>query len=392
VSTGFGPVGFYSSLSSGSSGGRRGGSRGSTATLSRRLEAAARAEARATAQEEKQRLANELATQFATILNLHREQFPLATPPLAQPPAIPTLAKLTSQHTAIATRGLGVFARKRRRIAKQAALVTANQEHKQIMARAAEQQRAHQSELDAWWGALLRNDPAVVLDALSTAYEDNEAAAAPLGVDGATAFVVVHVPDFDAVPERMPTRTEAGNLSLRKLGKRDRCDYYTSMVCGYLLVTAKEGFAVAPGLEALSLVAIRRGRQDPSGRSAPEPIMAARLERSHLVGIRWDDATSVEVLNATATEKVFSQFGQAKELRPLDPHDHPDIGRALEIVDLNEEPEAASEPAVVAQTPQQLPPAAWYRDPVSRHQLRLWDGQEWTSRVADNGIESADPI
>lgn len=46
----------------------------------------------------------------------------------------------------------------------------------------------------------------------------------------------------------MPGETAAGNLTLPKLTKRERSDFYTLMVCGYLLATAKETFAVAPGL------------------------------------------------------------------------------------------------------------------------------------------------
>ena len=36
--------------------------------------------------------------------------------------------------------------------------------------------------------------------------------------------------------------------------------------------------------------------------------------------------------------------------------------------------------------------AAWRPDPTSRHQLRYWDGQDWTAYVADQGIQSTDPV
>ncbi|MEI8239801.1 MAG: DUF2510 domain-containing protein, partial [Actinomycetota bacterium] len=28
----------------------------------------------------------------------------------------------------------------------------------------------------------------------------------------------------------------------------------------------------------------------------------------------------------------------------------------------------------------------WHPDPYGRHQLRWWDGTEWTSMVSDNGL------
>jgi type II secretory pathway pseudopilin PulG len=35
-------------------------------------------------------------------------------------------------------------------------------------------------------------------------------------------------------------------------------------------------------------------------------------------------------------------------------------------------------------------PAAWYTDPSGRHQFRMWDGNQWTDDVADNGVTSKD--
>jgi hypothetical protein len=39
-----------------------------------------------------------------------------------------------------------------------------------------------------------------------------------------------------------------------------------------------------------------------------------------------------------------------------------------------------------------LPPAAWHPDPAGRHQLRWWDGAEWSRFVADSGVSSEDPL
>jgi hypothetical protein len=34
----------------------------------------------------------------------------------------------------------------------------------------------------------------------------------------------------------------------------------------------------------------------------------------------------------------------------------------------------------------------WYSDPVNRHELRFWDGRQWTSQVSDAGSQSVDPL
>lgn len=36
--------------------------------------------------------------------------------------------------------------------------------------------------------------------------------------------------------------------------------------------------------------------------------------------------------------------------------------------------------------------ANWYPDPDGRHEVRYWDGQQWTDRVTDNGVQSTDPL
>jgi hypothetical protein len=42
--------------------------------------------------------------------------------------------------------------------------------------------------------------------------------------------------------------------------------------------------------------------------------------------------------------------------------------------------------------PTEQPVAAqWYPDPSGRHQLRYWEGSEWTPHVSDDGVVTQDP-
>lgn len=36
--------------------------------------------------------------------------------------------------------------------------------------------------------------------------------------------------------------------------------------------------------------------------------------------------------------------------------------------------------------------SSWEPDPTGRHQYRWWDGEQWTDQVADDGVQSVDPI
>lgn len=43
-----------------------------------------------------------------------------------------------------------------------------------------------------------------------------------------------------------------------------------------------------------------------------------------------------------------------------------------------------------------LPPppqgAQWVADPTGRHELRLWDGSQWTGHVSTRGVSGWDPL
>ncbi len=43
-----------------------------------------------------------------------------------------------------------------------------------------------------------------------------------------------------------------------------------------------------------------------------------------------------------------------------------------------------------------LPPppqgSQWAKDPTGRHELRLWDGRQWTANVSTRGVSGWDPL
>jgi hypothetical protein len=41
--------------------------------------------------------------------------------------------------------------------------------------------------------------------------------------------------------------------------------------------------------------------------------------------------------------------------------------------------------------PSSAPEGRWAPDPFGRHELRFWDGRQWTSNVSDRGVEGHDP-
>ncbi|MHB9002776.1 MAG: DUF2510 domain-containing protein [Coriobacteriia bacterium] len=39
-----------------------------------------------------------------------------------------------------------------------------------------------------------------------------------------------------------------------------------------------------------------------------------------------------------------------------------------------------------------LPAAGWLPDPTQRHELRYWDGAQWTEHVSGGGVTGTDPL
>jgi len=250
VSTGAGPVGFYTSLGSGRSrsGSRGGKSRDSaTASYHRKL---ARQQRQA---EQTQRIedAKELIKTFEHILSLHREEFPPATRPIAPPPGQPDRAAIYTFYKRQALQGVGMFKRAEGEQAKQKAAAWTDAEVQRLWNEQVQQHEQAQANLDQMWRQLCSNVPEVVVQTLQEAFEDNEAPSAALSVDGDEVSLALLVPDIDeVVPERWPTVTQVGNQTFRKLPKRERSDYYTIFVCAQVLVTVREAFAVAPGSQS----------------------------------------------------------------------------------------------------------------------------------------------
>jgi hypothetical protein len=324
-STGAGPVSFYTSLGGGRCGGSRGGSRPpSVASYQRQLAAAQKAEE-----------AQRLAAAFEQILNVHRVEFPPASRPIAPPPPSPNASEVRRRHERAALTGIGLFQRAARAEAKQRAAAAVEAELAEAQRRASEQQAQWQRQLDEWWSQLCSNDTEVVLATLAEAFDDNEAPAAAVAVHGDELALVVLVRADDVVPERMPARTQAGNLTLRRLPKADRAALYTTLVLGQLLVTLREAFAVAPGVMAVRAVVLRHAGGDAYGNPRLECLLAGQFSRSSFDGVRWGEADAGTIVEDTANELLVNQR-TGKGLQPLDLRQEPEIQDLIAHVDVGE--------------------------------------------------------
>lgn len=260
VSTGLGP--FYAS-SSLSGNRRRTTTRRTTHTRSvapsaAQLERARRQAERAQQEAERDTAIAQLQELRRQMTSVHLQSFATAQPPLI--PATPQLGLpwALAEAQAFHLHGVGRLARAERAAAKQ----RAQQDAPEYLA--AETARLHAareqmvSEAGQWWQALLANDEATVCEAVNTAFSDNPAAGCAVGVDGSVLSVVMRQQDLDTMPTQTAGITPSGRPTLKNLTKRDRILWWLTAMGSNIVATLKEGFATAPGVEAIDLAVITR--------------------------------------------------------------------------------------------------------------------------------------
>lgn len=316
-SSGVGPVTYSTSLGV--------SRRSSSGSVTRSVAASSRAEA-----------AEQLVDVYRRIARLHHEQFTPAERPIAPEPPLIDTAEIRQRHRKASLKGISIFARGRRHDALAQAAAAAQTE---IDARELERVRnrtAAQMQLDVEWAQLHANEPDSVIAALAAAFEDNDAAAAPLGVAGDEATLVVIVPTLAGMPQKKPDVTPTGMPTIKAVPKKEAAAWHATAVAGCILVTVKEAFAVAPGLQSVRIVAATTPERDAYGNHHPDVLIAAGFERERLNGVQWETTESVRILNDVSSELQLKQLGAAKTLTPLPLDDEPELQELLNAIDYEE--------------------------------------------------------
>lgn len=171
---------------------------------------------------------------------------------------------------------------------------------------------------------------------VNASFEANDSKAVAAGVAGDEISLISQVPQLEQVPDKTLGVTEAGNPSLRKATKSDRHALYKTIVAGYIIVTVKEAFAMAPSIQRVRIVAGRRTPEDAYGRTLIEPLVAAWFTRTNLNGIRWEQTTAIQILNDASDELIVAEKGTIKELIPIDLKKHPKLTDLAHSASLNE--------------------------------------------------------
>ncbi|MFD7447254.1 TerD family protein [Streptomyces sp. NPDC059909] len=190
--------------------------------------------------------------------SVHLQSFqPVHQPVVPGPPQL-GMPWALAEAQAFHLMGLGVFARAEKAAAKRKA------EEDAPAYLAAEQTRLHAvhgqlaAEAEQWWQALVANDEETVCEVVNYAFADNPAAGCAVGVDGSVLSVVMRHQDIDSLPGQTPGVTSSGRPTLKTLNKRDRTLWWLTSMGSNIIATLKEGFATAPGINAIDLAVLTR--------------------------------------------------------------------------------------------------------------------------------------
>jgi hypothetical protein len=187
---------------------------------------------------DKAQQAQALTAAIEGIRRLHHREFPLVQRLVVPYPPRPDHAAILSRRMNDALAGVSIFRRSTRKAAEAAAVLATRMECSELEAAGQAQYVAVQHEIDKLWQRLITNDSAVVLALLCHVFQNSSVRAAPVGVWDAEAQLALLAPDVAALPERHPTTTAAGNLSLKKFTKAEMADLYKQLLAGLALATA----------------------------------------------------------------------------------------------------------------------------------------------------------
>ncbi len=196
--------------------------------------------------------------------------------------------------------------------------------------RRAAKRAGEQAELDGDWAKLQANDPMTTIAALEQAFADNESPAAPLDCEGNRTTVVMQFIQSEAiVPERKPALTPGGKRTLKKRTKTETNALYLEALGSHVLATVKEAFAVAPGIDVVQMLVIRR-EVDKKHAGELAAIYVGEFDRAQYESASGSRSPGRAL--ALASEAVLNLKGKTEQVAPIDLSDQPELQQVLDQV------------------------------------------------------------
>jgi flagellar hook assembly protein FlgD len=268
-----------------------------------------------------------LASLEASLVSAHQHDFAIAEPGVAPPPEPVDERTIRRQARAEAVNDLSLFAFGARAEAKKKAEPVAAGRVRDALAASEQAHEAEQRRLDEQWELLQANDPSAVLQALEDAFSDNEAAAVPIDCQGDTVSIVMLYPGADVILEQKPAVTPTGRPTVRKRSKTERNTLYAQSMASHILATAREAFAAAPGINAVTVLTVARS-DAVGGITTMSAVAATGFTREMVERFNWERLDPWATIEA-ANPSLVNRRGRTGELAPLDLTHEPEIATVL---------------------------------------------------------------
>ena len=254
---------------------------------------------------------------LTALTHVHLETFEAVTRPVA---ALPSQrmseAEVVAWYARAELKKVGAFDREGRKAARERARSLAADQLTTQLAAAVETQMRRQAQLDEAWESLLSNDPDVIFETVAEALADNEQTSAPVGFteDGGLA-VAMTAPTKSELP-RLNPKLVGGCWTLEPLTVSQIDRLYLRIVAAHVLVTAKEVFAVAPGLLSVAVIVLAKDHGMAPGKWTV--VLIAHITRGDLLTMpRAEPVRAESVLWSIA--KVTARFrGEGLHLLPIE--------------------------------------------------------------------------
>jgi hypothetical protein len=268
----------------------------------------------------------ELNTQLVALGSAHEDEFDEVSAPVAPPIDPPEEPAIVARHERDQLSGIAFWKRSARREARARAYEAAAREIAEEHDKREKERAELQAQLDDGWRRLVANDRNAVFEVLEAAYDDNEMPAAPIDVhgDGAALLMKVGSPS-ELIPEREVTTTPTGKLTHKRRTKNAINALYAEILASHVVATAREAFAVAPGLHTVRILAIRGDRL--GGGLQLIPLYAGEFSRASVQQEGWK---STNVLAFIESHGNLRYKGQAQEVAPLVTKSDADLRAAVD--------------------------------------------------------------
>jgi hypothetical protein len=271
----------------------------------------------------------ELENAMLRLTEQHLDDFPAGDRPVAPDPEPVDDSAVKAQHLERAMSGLSLFALKARRDAREEGFRAAEAEIAAERDRRQRERVEQQVAFDEVWERITANDPELVVGLLEACFADNAVPAAPLNVEGDAATVLVRLPSREALIPAQVVRETRTQYRITELKKTEQAAFYFRILASTVVATVRETFAIAPGVNEISLLVVR-DESTTEGDPVVTPLYCGVFPRDFLLGYELRDAYFLEdVLNAFGVVRLR---GRTRDLAPLVLSGEPEIRAAVEQI------------------------------------------------------------